>query len=116
VRERTNEIGTLRAIGMHRRAVLRLFLIEAAILGAGASAAGALAGAALAALLNALAIPLSVDAVRAILMSDTLTLTVRPTQLVGTVLVFTLVTAIAAFWPAVRAARLVPVTAIHRAE
>ncbi len=116
VRERTNEIGTLRAIGMHRRAVLRLFLTEAAILGAGASALGALSGGLLATLLNALAIPLSVDAVRAILMSDTLTLTVRPGQLVGTILVFTLVTAIAAFWPAVRAARLVPVTAIHRAE
>ncbi|OGQ87701.1 MAG: hypothetical protein A2289_24620 [Deltaproteobacteria bacterium RIFOXYA12_FULL_58_15] len=116
VRERTNEIGTMRAVGMHRRQVLKLFLLEAALLGAGASAAGGICGALLATLLNAIEVPLGIDALRAVLMSDTLTLTVQPAQLIGTVLTFTIVAAVAAFWPAVRAARLVPVTAIHRAE
>jgi putative ABC transport system permease protein len=116
VRERTNEIGTLRALGMQRRQVLRVFLLEAAVLGAGASLFGAALGAVVATLLNVLRIPLGVDALKAILMSDTLTLTVQPMQIGLAVVVFTVVTAIAAFWPAVRAARLLPVTAIHHAE
>lgn len=116
VRERTNEIGTLRAIGMHRRQVLRLFLLEAALLGSGASLLGGALGALIATSLNALHIPLGIDALRAILMSDTLALTVVPSQIIVAVIAFTFITAAAALWPAVRAARLVPVTAIHRAE
>ena len=37
IRERTREIGTLRAIGMQRRRVLLMFLIEALMLGAAAA-------------------------------------------------------------------------------
>ena len=33
IRERTREIGTLRAIGMQRRKVLWLFVLETALLG-----------------------------------------------------------------------------------
>jgi putative ABC transport system permease protein len=116
VRERTREIGTLRAIGMRRGQVLRVFLLEAALLGAGATTLGVCLGAMLAVVLNALSVSLNVDALRAILMSDTLHLSVQPSQMLGAIIVFTLVTALAALWPAIRAARLVPVTAIHRAE
>src|SRR5690606_21319752 len=44
VRERTKEIGTIRAIGLQRRQVLVLFLIEAAILGGVFALIGALVG------------------------------------------------------------------------
>ncbi len=44
IRERTREIGTLRAIGMQRRAVLRLFLLESALLGLAGVVGGALVG------------------------------------------------------------------------
>ena len=40
VRERTREIGTLRAIGMQRRKVLWLFLLETALLGLAGAASG----------------------------------------------------------------------------
>ena len=45
IRERTREIGTLRAIGMQRRGVLRMFLLESLMLGLFGTIAGALAGA-----------------------------------------------------------------------
>ena len=42
IRERTREIGTLRAIGMQRRAVLRMFLLESLMLGLVGTVGGAL--------------------------------------------------------------------------
>ena len=44
IRERTREIGTLRAIGMQRRKVLWLFLLESMMLGVAGAAAGSLVG------------------------------------------------------------------------
>ena len=49
IRERTREIGTLRAIGMQRTQVLWMFLIEAFLLGLAGTAAGRGLGAALSA-------------------------------------------------------------------
>jgi len=57
IRERTREIGTLRAIGMHRREVLWMFLLESLMLGLLATIAGVLIGAAVAAGLNAAHVP-----------------------------------------------------------
>lgn len=113
VRERTNEVGTLRAIGMSRRRVLVMFLLEALILGTVATTLGALAGAGLALGLDAAQIRVPVDAVQAILMSDTLHLVIEPGALVLSALGFTLVSGVSALWPALRASRLQPVTAIH---
>jgi ABC-type antimicrobial peptide transport system permease subunit len=42
--ERTKEIGTMRAIGMQRPMVIRLFLLEAGILAVGSSALGVAIG------------------------------------------------------------------------
>lgn len=114
VRERTNEVGTLRAIGMSRPRVLLMFMLEALMLGFLATSAGAIAGASLAAVVDAAAIELPWEALRAILMSDTLNMSVRPLHLVNAVVVFTLVTAVSALWPSFRASRLQPVTAIHK--
>jgi putative ABC transport system permease protein len=113
VRERTQEIGTLRAIGMSRGRVLGMFMAEALLLGLGATTIGALIGAAIALTLDAMAIRVPVDAVKAILMSETLHMAVAPPQLVTAVLVFTTITVLAALIPAMRAARMQPVTAIQ---
>ena len=116
VRKRTTEVGTLRAIGMSRVRVLLMFLFEAALLGFAASSVGALAGAAVAASVNAVGVRVPVDAMRAILLSDTFLLSVTPTGLVGAVLMLTVFTTLSALAPAIRAARLQPVEAIQQAE
>lgn len=113
VRERTSEVGTLRAIGMKKRRVLALFVIEALILGLVATAAGSLMGAALSSLLNLVEVPIPSEAARMIVLSDTLYLSLRGEQLVKAVLLFTVVTGLAALWPASRAARMRPVSAIQ---
>jgi putative ABC transport system permease protein len=116
VRERTREIGTLRAIGMTRGRILGLFLAEASLLGLLATTAGGLAGAACAAAVDAATIRLDVDAMRVILLSDTLHLVVRAPDVVLAVLTLTVVATLAALLPSLRAARITPVTAMASAE
>jgi putative ABC transport system permease protein len=116
VRERTREIGTLRAIGMTRRQVLGLFLLEALFLGAIATTLGAAAGTGLALWLDSAEITIPVDAVRVILLSDTLHLVVRPAPTILSVLALTALTGLAAVLPAARASRLRPITAMQHAD
>lgn len=116
VRDRTAEIGTMRAIGMQRRQVVLLILAEAALLGLGATTVGALVGAALAMGLDAAAIKVPIEAVQAILLSDKLHLAVEPLTLVKAIVFLTVLTALAAVWPAARAGRLRPITAIQHVE
>jgi ABC-type lipoprotein release transport system permease subunit len=112
IRERTREIGTLRAIGMQRTQVLRLTLLEALLLGASGAAAGALLGAAGAAALNAARIALP-ESMQYFLLQQHLHLVVRPGQAAGYAAFVALLTTLAAAWPAAHAARLRPVTAMH---
>jgi len=116
VRERTAEIGTLRAIGMSRGRVLFMFVAEAFVLGLVATSAGAVLGLVIALVLNALAIDIPVDAVRAILLSDTLVLSVTARHMVESVAALTFFTVAAALWPSIRASRLQPVTAMQHVE
>jgi ABC-type antimicrobial peptide transport system permease subunit len=112
IRERTREIGTLRAIGMQRRKVLWLFLLEASLLGLASTVAGAAAGIGIAALLNLahLAVP---ESVQMFLMQQHLTVTVGFRPVLNYVLGISAVTTLAALYPAYHAARLRPITAIH---
>lgn len=113
VRERTTEVGTLRAIGMSRGRVLTMFLLEALILGFVSTTLGGLLGSGLALAVDAAAITFDVQAVRAILMSDTLHLVVEPIEVIVAVFTFTLLAGLSALWPAYRASRMQPVTAIQ---
>lgn len=112
IRERTREIGTLRAIGMQRGAVMSMFLVEAIVLGLLGTAAGAAAAATLAAVLNGAGLHLPTS-VQVFLMRDTLWLEVRPETVAAAVGGITLGTALSALYPAYRAAKLRPITAIH---
>jgi putative ABC transport system permease protein len=116
VRERTREVGMIRAMGMTRGRVLLLFLSEALLLGLFATTIGALLGGGIAVALNSAKLPISNDAVSAILMSDTLHLSVSLSQGISVIVIFTLVTTISALWPASRAARLQPVIAIGHTD
>jgi putative ABC transport system permease protein len=113
VRERTREVGTLRAIGMTRDRVLLMFMLEALLLGMIASAIGSIAGAALAIAIENAKVPIPDEGLRTLLMSDTLHFVVKPGHIFTAVIAFTVVTAISALWPASRAAKLAPVTAIY---
>jgi putative ABC transport system permease protein len=111
IRERTREIGALRAIGMQRAGVARLFLLEAGMLGVLGAVSGVLLGASVASLINAanLHVPLSVQL---FLMRDTLHLSLEPRTLLFAVALITFVTGAAALYPALRAARRKPVDAM----
>ncbi len=111
IRERTREIGALRAIGMQRGGVLRMFLAEALMLGLAATLIGSLLGAAIALGINSAAIDVPIS-VQLFLMSDQLRILVQPSALVSAMALITLITVLASFYPALRAARLRPVEAM----
>ena len=113
IRERTREIGTLRAIGMGQGSVLVLFVLETFVLSVSSSIVGALAGALVAGLLNWIEIGVSTG-FQLFLMRDTLHLV--PT--VGTValsiaVISLMTTLLGAVYPAYKASRMRPVTAIQ---
>ena len=111
MRERTREIGTLRAIGMQRGGVVRLFLLESAMLGALGSSVGCVLGVLCAVALNQarMEVPASMQL---FLMRDTLVLAVEPPLVLTACALLTLLTCVAALYPSVRAARLKPVDAL----
>ena len=114
IRERTREIGTLRAIGMQRRGVLVMFVAEGFLLGLLSTVAGTAVGVAVSFALDAahLALPVGMQFV---LLSDRLV--VIPTlrwALTSLLFITTVVTAISIL-PSVLAARLKPVTAMAHA-
>lgn len=111
IRERTREIGTLRAIGMQRRSVLWMFLLESLMLGLIGTVAGSLAGTAIANALNGLHVKVPIS-VQLFLMSDHLHLSVHGALLGRVIAGITLITGVAALYPALRAARLRPVVAM----
>jgi ABC-type lipoprotein release transport system permease subunit len=114
IRERTREIGTLRAIGMQRTRVLAMFLLEGFLLGALSTAAGITLGLVSCALINSAHIALPIG-VRFVLLSDHLA--AYPTlQWVLTVSIFiTTVVTLISLIPSFIAARLKPVTAMQHA-
>jgi ABC-type lipoprotein release transport system permease subunit len=111
IRERTREIGTLRAIGMQRAIVARLFLLEAGLLGVFGVAVGVGLGALAISLLNAARIHVP-RSVQLFLMRDTLRLDFELSVIVAAVALITCVTCLAALYPSLRAARLKPIDAM----
>jgi len=111
IRERTREVGTLRAIGMQRPRVLAMFVIEAFTLSSLGVAAGALIGLAGAGLLNAARLPVP-ESVQLFLLSSTFKFTVDLARVAGGMLVIVFSTTLIAVVPAIHAARMRPVTAM----
>ncbi|PTL80524.1 FtsX-like permease family protein [Vitiosangium sp. GDMCC 1.1324] len=112
IRERTREIGTLRAIGMQRWYVLVMFLLEALVLGLLGTAVGAAAGLGVCLAVNALNLSVPV-AVQVFILSEKLHLVVNPGSVMGAVTFITLCTTAISLVPSFLAARMKPVTAMH---
>jgi putative ABC transport system permease protein len=107
VLERTREIGTMMALGVRRRSIVALFLLEAALLGCLSGLAGASLGSALVFRIGKAGLHLRMG---------TSTLHVHPYVDLGFFVVALALAAagavLAALWPALRASRLRPVTAL----
>jgi putative ABC transport system permease protein len=112
VMERTNEIGTTRALGVRRQGIRRQFLMEGMLIGAIGAAIGSILAIALSLAVNhagltwvppgnANPIPLRVDVLG------------RPGLIIGALLGLVLVATLAALLPANRAARLSVVDALR---
>jgi len=112
IRERTREVGTLRAIGMQRSRVLWMFVTEAFVLGLSATALGAVTGMIICGLLNAAQISVPTG-VRLFLMSDKLTLLIDPLKIALSVAFITFCTSAISLIPSLLAARMKPITAMH---
>ncbi|MFL5322460.1 MAG: ABC transporter permease, partial [Myxococcaceae bacterium] len=109
VLERVREIGTMLAVGMRRRQITMLFLLEGAVLGAVGGALGVLLGAVIVTVMNHKGIPLPAP-------GATTPSIVKPfvpvAFLVRSLLFATVGAGLAALWPAWRASRLRPVEAL----
>lgn len=115
IRERTGEIGTLRAIGMTRWKVLWMFNLEAIILSVLAATAGALLGVGIATLVNVSQVEISSQAVQAFLMSDTLFMQLNAESILSAIMTITIFNGLGALYPAWKAARVPPVVAMRGA-
>lgn len=116
VRERTREIGTMRAVGLGRLQTLILFMAEAVILGLGSSFAGATVGVLVAIAVDGADIHVPMEAMASILLSDNIHLSVKPMSVVAAVVFLTAFTGLSALWPAIRAALLQPVKALAHVD
>jgi putative ABC transport system permease protein len=116
VRERTKEIGTLRAIGMQKPQVRTLFMIEASLLGLLGALAGCILGIVLVSIINVANIPISNAGLRVFLMTDVVTLALRPAHLITALVFLPLLTAMAAFYPSLKASQMRPVQALNQGK
>lgn len=114
VKERTTEIGTLRAIGMQKSKVLWMFLLESLILSISSTFVGLLVAGVLCQTMNALAIPIESEAFKMFLMTNQLTFTFGVSQALTTFLFLVLFFTLGSLIPSYQAAKLKPILAINQ--
>ncbi len=111
IRERTREIGTLRAIGMQRRRVQAMFVLESFLLGLAGTVTGAIMGIIGATILNALKIHVP-EGAQMFLMSPTIHSTIDPLRILVGMIIINACTTLVSLIPSTHAARLKPITAM----
>jgi ABC-type lipoprotein release transport system permease subunit len=111
IRERTREIGTLRAIGMQRGSVLWMFMLESLMLGLFGTIVGAVVGSLIGGSIDRAHLPVA-QGLQFILMSDHLHLAVHTPNVLFAIVFISIVTGVAALYPSFRASKLEPVVAM----
>lgn len=110
--ERTVEIGTLRAIGLRRAGIRRLFVTEGALLGLCGAVLGVVLALVLSVIINQIGIPWlppgNVDP-----LPLTITVSGETRMILGTTVGLICIAILSAWWPAYRAARLDVVVALR---
>lgn len=113
---RTQEVGTLRAIGTQRSFVLGMFLVETALLGLVAGGLGALAGVGVVAVLGEVGIPAVADILVLVFGGPRLYPTWSPLAVVGGIGIVVLFALVSAASPTLLATRVSPVVAMSPKE
>jgi len=114
IRERTGEIGTLRALGMQRSQVLLMILLEAVMLTLIAAGIGAAIGLGIATAVNAAGIEVTSEGIQTFLMTDELMLDLDMGSLLKAIAIITTFNGLGALYPAWRAAKISPVVAMQK--
>ncbi len=105
VTERTREIGIRKALGAKRRDILRQFLVEAAMISLVGSAIGIIGGFVMSRLVSGLSLGMgSGEGITAVISPDIVVLAIGVAIMIGIV---------SGIYPALRAARLNPIDALH---
>jgi ABC-type lipoprotein release transport system permease subunit len=113
IRERTPEIGTMRALGLQRQGVLVMFLLESMMLSVLSVGAGLVVGAFIVGGLNALDVQVSSEAFVMFLMSNSLWLNLELSNVIMVFVSLSVFLMAGAFFPAYRASKMKPITAIN---
>lgn len=111
--ERVGEIGTMMALGAKRREILKLFLLEAAILGVFAATAGVVTGLAFILWLGRNGIPVKLEAMEFFCGGDRFYFIFNWPAVIASFLGTVLLSIITAYFPARMATRLKPVEALR---
>ena len=114
VHERTREIGTIRAMGMRREGVVRLFLLEGLALGSVAAILGVLAGGALVLYWGGVGIRMNTITLAWLAGGDFLYPRLEWPSVLRAALAIIAMSTLAAVYPAYTASRLEPREALHR--
>jgi putative ABC transport system permease protein len=113
VHARTREIGTLRALGMRRGLVVRLFILEGFVLGLMAAVAGVVLGGAGVVYYGARGIPMNTFTLVWMAGGDRLFPVLEAPSVARAAVAIVLVSTVAALYPAYAASRLEPREALH---
>lgn len=116
IRERTREIGTIRAIGMQKRDVWGIFMLETTMLSFFAAIAGTLLAFIIMGLLSLITFDVTDNPLGILLVSKHLYFMPTPGNILFNIILILVLTAATAFFPARRAAKLSAAEALRHYE
>jgi ABC-type lipoprotein release transport system permease subunit len=114
IKERTGEIGTLRAIGMQRPSVLLMFVLEGLILGFFGALLGILIGGSISLFFTLNGIYIGPSVISLFLVNNSLYFKITLGSVLIIMVAVILIAVLASIYPSYRASRMKPVTAIQK--